>query len=396
MSLIDSQDESRHRQVVLIPTHPTMSPVNHQDGGMTDEPRAWLVRGSKNWARDQWMLSNGYTGIDFNELPDLEEVEDLAAMRTLAARSMPERKAGAIGNYAAQLFAFTKRIAIGDTVVLPVRATGKLAFGIVTGSYQYLPGEDVLNHVRNVDWKRTDVPRNAINQDLLYSLGAFSTVVQISRNDAAYRFLQILKGADQDPGARSEVQIPTTTTTSPDVLDTEQAIANDGFDILRYSKDRVLGRIKEQFAGHRLADLIAAILRAEGMMCRVSPPGADGGVDIIAGSGVLGISGPTIVVQVKSQQSRVGSEILDQLGGVVGQHAADHGLLVAMGGLTAQAQAKVDAQRLKVAVWDEEEVLRRLYEHYETMPEDIQADIPLRRAWVIDEASPADQGGAGA
>ncbi len=358
---------------------------------MTEEPRAWLVRGSKNWARDQWMLSNGYTGIDFSEMPDLHEINDLAAMRTLVAAHIPGLVPGAIGNYAAQLFAFAKRIAIGDTVILPIRATSKLAFGVVTGDYKYLPGTGGLDHVRTVEWKRTDVPRNAINQDLLYSLGAFSTVVQISRNDAAFRFLQILKGADQDPGARSEMQTPRTETPAPDVLDTDQAIANDGFDILRYSNDRVLGRIKERFAGHRLADLIAAVLTAEGMTCRVSPPGADGGIDIIAGSGVLGISGPTIVVQVKSQQSRVGSEILDQLGGVVGQHSADHGLLVAMGGLTGPAQAKVDAQRLKVAVWDEEEVLRRLLEHYETMPEDIQADIPLRRAWVIDETSSIDR-----
>ncbi len=363
------------------------------DGGMTEEPRSWLVRGSKNPARDQWMLSNGYTGIDFDEVPDLHSVEDLPAMRIVAEESIPGLVQGAINNYAAQLFAFAKRISIGDTVILPIRATSKLAFGVVTGDYKYLPGTDVLNHVRTVDWKRTDVPRNAVNQDLLYSLGAFSTVVQISRNDAAYRFHQILKGADQDPGARSEVQAPASATPSNDVLDTDQAIANDGFDILRYSKDRVLGRIKERFAGHRLEELVSAILTAEGMTCRVSPHGADEGIDIIAGSGVLGISAPTIIVQVKSQQTRVGSEVLDRLGGVVSQHSADHGLLVAMGGLTVQAQAKVSAQRLKVAVWDEEEVLRRLYKHYAVMPEDIQADIPLRRAWVIDEMSNPDHVG---
>lgn len=357
---------------------------------MTEIPRSWLVRGSKDQARDQWMLGNGYTGIDFFEVPDLQLVEDLPAMRIVVEESIPNLVPGAINNYSAQLFAFAKRISIGDTVILPIRATSKLAFGIVTGDYKYLPGSDVLNHVRTVDWKHTDVPRNAINQDLLYSLGAFSTVVQISRNDAAYRFLQILNGLDQDPGARSELQAPTPEPSSNDVLDTDQAIAADGFDILRYSKDRVLGRIKERFAGHRLEELVSAILTAEGMTCRVSPHGPDEGIDIVAGSGVLGISAPTIIVQVKSQQSRVGSEVLDRLGGVVSQHSADHGLLVAMGGLTPQAQAKVDAQRLKVAVWDEEEVLRRLYKHYAVMPDDIQADIPLRRAWVIDEISNPD------
>jgi len=351
----------------------------------TTEPRAWLVRGSKNPAFDQWMLTNGYTGVDFHEVPDLSGIDNLGAMRALVASVLPGRKPAAIGNYAAQLFAFSARMSPGDTVVLPVKNSGKVAIGVLTGDYRFMPEEGALNHVRAVEWKRTDVPRTTINQDLLYSLGAFSTVVQISRNDAAWRLLQLRNGAEADPGARSDVPLPVIESTATEAVDTEEAIANDGFDILRYSKDRVLGRIKERFAGHRLSELVAAVLRAEGMSCKVSPPGADGGIDIIAGSGVLGISAPTIIVQVKSQQSRVGSEVLDQLGGVVGQHSADHGLLVAMGGLTQPAQAKVDAQRLKVAVWDEEELLRRIYQHYETLPEDIRADIPLRLAWVIDE-----------
>lgn len=347
------------------------------------EPRAWLVRGSKNAAFDHWMLDQGLTGIDFDEMPNLLEIEDLAAMRLLVAERMPDLKAGAVGNYAAQLFAFSSRIALGDTVVLPVRNASKLAFGVVNGLYEYRSGDGTLNHVRTVEWRRTDVSRTAINQDLLYSLGAFSTVVQISRNDAAWRFAQVMKGVEVDPGARAGL-VPSMLSPQ-EAVDPEDAIAEEGFDILRYSKDRVLGRIRERFAGHRLSDLVAAILQAEGMTCKVSPPGADGGIDIIAGSGVLGISAPTIVVQVKSQPSHVGSEVLDQLGGVVGQHQADHGLLVAMGGLTKPAKEKVAMQRLKVAVWDEDEVLRRIYQHYAVLPDDIKKDIPLTLAWVIDE-----------
>jgi len=348
------------------------------------EPKAWLVRGSKNSAFDQWMLSEGFTGIDFREMPDLSSVADLASMRDLVRGVMPQLKPGAVGNYAAQLFAFSTRIAVGDLVILPVRHSGKLAFGVVTGSYEYRAGEGTLNHVRSVDWQLTDVSRTAINQDLLYSLGAFSTVVQISRNDAAWRFWQVAKGAEADPGARGG-KAPASVSTEAEAVDSDDAIAEEGFDILRYSKDRVLGRIRELFAGHRLSELVAALLEAEGMTCKVSPPGADGGIDIIAGSGVLGISAPTIIVQVKSQPSHVGSEVLDQLGGVVGQHQADHGLLVAMGGLTKPAKEKVAMQRLKVAVWDEEEVLKRIYKHYAVLPESITKAIPLTLAWVIDE-----------
>lgn len=352
------------------------------------EPRAWLVRGSKNYAFDNWMLENGFTAVDFREVGDLSVAKDLPAMRALLSPVMPEKSEKAVGNYAAQLNAFANRVSAGDIVVLPLKSVGKLAFGVVTGGYRYLPGSGVLNHVRAVDWKRPDVARTAINQDLLYSLGAFSTVVQISRNDAAYRLGRVLRGAETDPGARPGIPL-SIPETEDHVVDTDEAIASNGQDIIRYSRDRILTLVKERFAGHALQDLVAEILRAEGMTCKVPPKGADGGIDIIAGSGVLGISAPTIIVQVKSQTSRVGSDVLDQLGGVVGQHQADHGLLVAMGGLTAPAQAKVDAQRLRVAVWDAEELIDRLLKHYEVMPDSIKELIPLRRSWVIDESTTA-------
>jgi hypothetical protein len=57
-----------------------------------------------------------------------------------------------------------------------------------------------------------------------------------------------------------------------------------------------------------------------------------------------------------------------------------------LGGLTDAAKAKVNMQRLKVAVWNAEEVLDRLLEHYEVMPEDVKRRIPLRREWIIDES----------
>ncbi len=330
------------------------------------------------------MLDEGYCGVDFAEVGDLRVASDLPAMKVLMAQSRPEAGDKTNANHAAQLNAFANRIAVGDIVVLPIKQHGQLAFGVVTGEYEYQSGPGVLNHVRKVDWKRRDVPRTAINKDLLYSLGAFSTVVQISRNDAAYRFGRILAGAETDPGARAGVDL-VLPKASDDVVDSDEAMASDGQDIIRYSRDRILSRIRERFAGYDLQDLVAEILRAEGMTCKVPPKGADGGIDIIAGSGVLGISAPTIIVQVKSQASRVGSEVLDQLGGVVSQHGADHGLLVVMGGLTPQAQQKVDAQRLKVAVWDAEDLVDRLLKHYDVMPASITDAIPLRRAWLIDE-----------
>lgn len=351
----------------------------------TREPRVWLVRGSKNWVYDQWMLDHGYTAVDFSEVGDLGVAGDLPAMRTIVTTSMPGRSDKAIGNYAAQLNAFANRMVVGDIVVLPLKQKDRLAFGVVTGDYEYHPGPNVLNHVRKVDWKRPDVPRSAIHQDLLYSLGAFSTVVQISRNDAAYRLGKVLDGAESDPGARvgASLVLPKS---DDDVFDSDEAIASDGQDIEQFSRDRIRSRLREHFDGYGFQGLVAALLEAEGMTCKVPPKGKDGGIDIIAGSGVLGISAPTIIVQVKAQQGAIGSMVLDQLGGVVGQHNADHGLLVTLSDLTKDARERVAAQQLKVAVWDTEEVIRRLLKHYEVLPDDIKAKIPLKRVWLIDEA----------
>ncbi len=185
----------------------------------TTEPQAWLVRGSKNYAFDNWMLESGYTAVDFREVGNLSVAKDLPAMRALLSPTMPEKSEKAVGNYAAQLNAFANRMSVGDIVVLPLKSVGRLAFGVVTGGYQYLSGSDVLNHVRAVDWKRPDVARTAINQDLLYSLGAFSTVVQISRNDAAYRLGRVLRGAEKrtlahDRGPRSQSRRRKTTSST--------------------------------------------------------------------------------------------------------------------------------------------------------------------------------------
>lgn len=353
---------------------------------MSEAPNAWLVRGAKNGTRDQWMLSSGLTGVDFSEVPSLADVDSLPAMRNVVRTHIHGLTTeGAVNNYAAQLFAFAQRIEPGDSVILPLKNSAHIALGIVEGDYEYQPGDKPLNHLRRVRWVRTDVPRSAIRQDMLYSLGAFSTVVRISRNDAAQRFLALIGGAEEDPGARADRSL-LPQQQEDEVQDSDEAVLASGMDILRYSQDRIQGRLSERFAGHRLTEIVAAILTAEGMRCIVSPPGSDGGVDILAGSGPLGVAPPRIAVQVKSQPNAVGSPVLDQLGGVVEQHRADHGLLVAIGGVTRQAQEKLNQQPFRFAVWDADELIQRIYRHYLELPEDIRDDLPLRQAWIIDES----------
>ena len=66
-------------------------------------------------------------------------------------------------------------------MALPLKGTPAVAFGRVTGPYAYVPdGTSSMRQQRVVTWIREVVPRGSIDQDIVYSLGAFLTAVGFS------------------------------------------------------------------------------------------------------------------------------------------------------------------------------------------------------------------------
>jgi restriction system protein len=136
-----------------------------------------------------------------------------------------------------------------------------------------------VRHTLPVKWLSTDVLRPALKQDLLTALGRLPTVYRIYQDNAEERFRAAARGGIEGPQGTGGDD-------SADVVerpDPEQT-----------SKDELLKFIQRKFPRHELADLVAAILRAEGYMTKVSPPGPDGGVDILAGSGPMGFDEPKL------------------------------------------------------------------------------------------------------
>jgi restriction system protein len=148
-------------------------------------------------------------------------------------------------------------------------------------------------------------------------------------------------------------------------------------------RDVVRTYLIENFAGHKLTSLVAAILQAEGFTCDVSPPGPDYGVDILAGTGPLGLDSPTLVVEVKSENTQIGVPVLNQLKGALSTHGADQALLVAWGGLTKPAEELRRTQRLSIQVWTAEDLLDRLFSVYERLSDEMRARVPLKRTWIL-------------
>lgn len=253
--------------------------------------------------------------------------------------------------------------------------------------HQCQAGAAPARHTVKVAWERDDIPRSAIGQDLLNSLGSLLTVFRISRNNANARFKQVLAtGLDPQAGefdddteakaAPAGPGQPTDTPVDPVPVPTLETI-----------RDRVRTHVRKHFREHDLTRLVAAILEVRGFYCDVSPPGKDQGVDILCGTGPLGLDSPTFIVEVKSEPGAISAPVVRGLQGAIMTHRADQGLLVAWGGITKDARMEIRSQRLTMRVWDADDVLDQIFDVHEQLPESLRVEIPLKRAWVLTEDS---------
>lgn len=94
---------------------------------------------------------------------------------------------------------------------------------------------------------------------------------------------------------------------------------------------------------YEFQELVADLLRAMGYsVVWISPPGKDGGIDILAQPDVLGTRPPRIKVQVKRQVQSVSVDGLRSFMALLGDE--DVGLFVCTGGFTKDAKAEARTQ----------------------------------------------------
>lgn len=348
---------------------------------------AWVVRAGASGERDQWALDNGLDGGGFHEVGSMSSMRSRADIQEAVELAFAGEHPGKISNYVGQLNALRFNIVPGDVVVLPLKSSAnkKVAVGICTDGYSYASAEPdpTRRHLIKVDWKRTDVPRTAFKDDLLYTLGGAMSYFRAERHQAEARLRTVIAtGVDPGQNNTSGSSTPTPAPAADDVADVTDPTVVPTVQAIR---DRVQTHLIENFKGHKLTNLVADILRAQGFTCEVSPEGPDGGVDILVGSGPLGLDEPKLVVEVKSEQSQVSALVVRGLQGAISTQGASQGLLVAWGGLNGPAQNEIKRDRLKIRVWEADQVLDQLFAVYEHLPESTQRLIPLKRVWALDE-----------
>jgi restriction system protein len=350
---------------------------------VNEQTKIYLVRAGRIGEDEENALEEGLAIIGFLEYPSLQGMRDYASVAKLVHDTTPGSKPRANGNRAGQLWAFAVSMKEGDVVVLPRKLTSQVALGRVTGPYQYRKIGNEFRHTRPVEWIRPDVPRNTFAQDLLGSFGAFMTVCNIARNGAEQRIMAVLEG-QADPGFSGDsavIEVPA----AP--LGTEPASATDFAEL---SNDQIVAHIQSRFHGHALAGLVDAVLRADGWVTKLSPPGPDGGVDILAGRGSLGLDSPRLCVQVKSQATPCDVTVFRTLQGSMQSFKAEQGLLVCWGGFNRPVQSEARQGHFSVRLWDSGDLVEAIYRNYDRLPAEIQAELPLKKVWMLVLEKPAE------
>ncbi len=340
-------------------------------------PKVWVMRAGTYGEDEEFALAQGMALIGFRNVSDLSKYRSVETISEALKSADKAPNKDRADTQARQLWAFSRQAEVGDTVVLPLKTQpGQIALGTLSGPYVYREIAGERRHTRKVKWLRPDVPRTTFQQDLLYSFGAFLTVCRIRRNEAERRVASVMNGKG-DPGFED------TASEAKSEGGVEASDVTAATDLAQAAQDEIVAYIREHFPDHDLARLVGAVLEAEGYYVQVSPPGPDGGADILAGRGPLGLDSPTLCVQVKATQDAADVKIFRELVGTMNSFKADQGLLVCWGGFKQTTKNEARQQSFKVRLWDQSDIVSAIYRTYENLSPEIQAELPMKRVWML-------------
>jgi len=323
----------------------------------------WMVRAGSNSVFYEDFIAKNVVAIGFDRLGDLSNIKDHEALMKKAQIAYDGYKKAQISNYANQVSNFLFEIEKGDYVITYDSYSRLYMVGNVTEDYEYNPKllEEMPN-IRKVKWLKS-IPRDSLSNTTKNSLGAIQTLFQ-PRDSAKKEILSILEGKET---VATDQQVIVEPDTSPREV-VEQAE--------EFIKDKIVG-----ISWQDMQELVAGILRAMGYRTRVSPPGPDRGVDIIASPDALGLTQPRIFVEVKHRErSSIGPKDIRYL--IAGRNPQqDKCLYVSTGGFTKDAKLEADRSNTPLTLVDLDMLVELLLQYYENLDSETKAIIPLKKIY---------------
>ena len=149
-----------------------------------------------------------------------------------------------------------------------------------------------------------------------------------------------------------------------------------------------LSAIQEYIRGmeaYEFQDLCAALLRGMNYYVRdVSPPGADGGIDILAYTDPLGGKLPRIKVQVKhTAETKTGEPALRELAGLLTE--GDIGVFVSFAGFAKGCRNFARNTNKHIELIDLPHFIKLWQKHYGNLSEEDKSLLPLQPIYFLDK-----------
>ena len=86
---------------------------------------------------------------------------------------------------------------------------------------------------------------------------------------------------------------------------------------------------------------------------------------------------------MKSESGPIDRPTVDKLLGAVTKFGADEGLFVSWSGFKSNVQKELAASFFRMRLWTQKELLEQLFAHYDHLDEDLKAELPLKRIWMV-------------
>lgn len=344
----------------------------------------WLNRTGSHYEHEDKFLKDNRIYLTWDGLDrDLGHLKNRQELMTLLEEVYPKFKHFHRVQNSGQIWAFIHRMKPGDWVCVPSKQK-TIHIGEITGPYTFdSKAENPYYHSHAVKWIEKDIPRTNFDKDILYSLGAFTTVCQISRNDAENRVRDMKNNKWKSAGIKLKP--------APDGATDPDDPSTSDLDIEQIARDQIARLIISKYNGHGLEELVKALLQSQGFTTYHSEKGADGGKDILAAPDTLGFGRPRICVQVKSQDTPLERPVLDQLVGTMQNVQADQGLLVCWGGFKPTIKREASRLFFTVRLWDQNDLIDQILINYDKLDEDIRAELPLKRIWTVASTEDEDE-----
>ncbi|HEV7921620.1 MAG TPA: restriction endonuclease [Thermoanaerobaculia bacterium] len=326
----------------------------------------WMVRaGQGGYVADEF--ARGYIAIGWDRIGDLSNAVTAADVRAAYLTAYPDAKPGEVGNAVAMIHKFRSTLKRGDHVVSYDRTRREYLVGDIAGDYAYKPGEVRDHpHTRKVEWLGR-VSRDRLRVPSRNTLGSTLTLFSVPPDvwaDLSSVLHARAAGPDEPEQAAEQER--------EDLEESREETQERAHELI---KDKLL-RLNDSQMEH----LVAALLRAMGYRTRVTPKGADRGVDVFASPDGLGFQEPRIKVEVKHRpnSSISAPDIRSFLGGL---RPNDRGLYVSTGGFTKEAKYEADRSNTPTTLLDLDELASHVATHYETFDLEGRALISLVKVY---------------